>query len=144
MDLKTTVQSTGLASSFLRRDFPYVVSTVHRKERGGFYQTSILKYPASSWTTVPNEKPQMLYRIEALSQLQSVQEHVDTVRMALSEDEADWLGTKAYQDDVMNALNHSDQPNCCPQEMRWTDKRIKAVISAANINYRPGLFDRFF
>jgi len=143
MTLKTTVLSTGLSTSFPKGDFAYVVSTIHRKELGGFYQTSILKYPVSSWEAGPHHaEPQMVYRIEVLSQLQSAQEHVDTVRMALSEDEDDWLGTKAYQDEVMNALNSSDHRNVCPQEMSWTDKRIRDVISAADINYKPGLLAR--
>src|SRR5260221_11331891 len=106
MTIKTTVLSTGLSTSFPRGDFAYVVSTIHRKEYGGFYQTSVLKYPLSSWEAGPHRAvPQMVYRIEVMSQLQSAQEHVDTVRMTLSEDEDDWEGTKSYQDEVMDALS---------------------------------------
>jgi hypothetical protein len=75
-------------------------------------------------------KQLMVYRIETLSQLKSVQEHIDAVRMALSADEDDWLGTKDYQDDVMNALSTPGHQNNCPQEMNWTDKRIRDVVSA--------------
>src|SRR5258708_40057949 len=145
MTIKTTVLSTGLSTSFPKGDFAYVVSTIHRKELGGFYQTSILKYPVSSWEAGPHHaEPQMVYRIEVLSQLQSAQEHVDTVRMALSEDEDDWLGTKVYQDDVMNVLSSSDHQNDRPQEMSWTAKRIRNVLTAADISYQPGMFARLF
>jgi hypothetical protein len=136
-NLKTTVLFTGLATSFFRDGLFYVVSTLHRKELGGFYQTSVLKYSSSGGKG-------MVYRIEVMSQLQSAQEHVDTVRMALSEDEHDWEGTKAYQDEVMNASSSSDRRNDRPQEMSWTDKRIRDVVAAADINYKPGLFARFF
>ena len=144
--LKTGVLVTGIASTASKGGFAYVVSTIHRKELGGFYQTSILKHSLSSWEAGPPfAKQQMVYRIEVLSQLQSAQEHVDTVRMALSKDEDAWGGTKVYQDDVMNAAQSSlGRRSDRPQEMSWTDKRIRNVMSAAGINYRPGLFRRLF
>lgn len=145
MNLKTTVLFTGLTTSFAKAAFVYVVSTIHRKELGGFYQTSILKYSSTSWEAGPHRaQQQMVYRIEAMSQLQSAQEHADTVRMALSKDEDAWEGTKVYQDEVMNALSSSGRGNDSPQEMSWTDKRIRNVVLAANINYKPGLLNRLF
>jgi hypothetical protein len=54
--LKTTVLFTGLATSFSKGDFAYLISTVHRKERGGFYQTSIVKYHGA--------EQYMVYRID--------------------------------------------------------------------------------
>jgi hypothetical protein len=145
MDLQTTVRITGLATSFSKGDFVYLVSTIHRKELGDFYQTSVLKYSLSSWEAGPHRaEQQMVYRIEVMSQLQSAQEHVDTVMMALSEDEDDWEGTKVYQDEVMDALSSSDRQNDRQQEMRWTDKRIRDVVSVADINYKHGLFARIF
>jgi hypothetical protein len=138
------VRSTGLTTSFSKNAFVYVVSTIYRNELGGFYQTSVLKYSLSDWEAGPHRaEQQMVYRIEVLSQLQSAQEHVDTVRMALSEDEDDWEGTKNYQDEVMNKLSNSVRQNDRPQEMNWTDKRITNVVTAADINYKPGFFARF-
>ena len=67
-----------------------------------------------------------------MSQLRSVQEHIDTVKMALSKKEDAWEGTKTYQDDVINAHGRR---NYCPQEMSWTHKRIRDIVSAADINY---------
>ena len=139
LNLKTTVLSPGLATSFSTGDFVYLVSTIHRKEFGGFYQTSVFKQASPH-----RAKQQMVYRIEVMSQLQSAQEHVDTVRMALSKDEDEWEGTKVYQDEVMNALTSSNRQNDCPQEMSWTDQRIKSVVTAAGINYKPGFFARLF
>jgi hypothetical protein len=46
-DLKTTVLVTGLGTSFSKAGSVYLVSTIHRKELGGFYQTSILKCSSS-------------------------------------------------------------------------------------------------
>lgn len=143
--LKTTVRVTGLATFFSKAGSDYVVSTIYRKELGGFYQTSILKRSSANSQGGPHRaEPQVVYRIEALSQPQSVQEHIDTVRMVLSKDEGSWLGTKDYQDDVMNALSSANQRNNCPQEMSWTDQRIKDDVLAANINYKRGLFGRLF
>jgi hypothetical protein len=145
MNLKTSALNTGLSTSFSKAGFVYVVSTIHRKELGGFYQTSVLKYSSADWEAGPHQaKQQMVYRIEVLSQLQSAQEHVDTVRMALSKDESAWEGTKVYQDEVMNTLSSSGRRNDRPQEMSWTDRRISNVISDANINYKSGLFGRLF
>jgi hypothetical protein len=130
---KTTVLFTGLATSFSKGEFAYVVSTIHRKEFGGFYQTSILKYPGG----------QMVYRVEVSSQLQSAQEHIDAVRMALSKPEGAWLGTKDYQDELMNKLlSNADSRTERPKEMSWRDENITALIAAANINYKPGLLSR--
>jgi hypothetical protein len=144
-NLKTGVLNTGLATSFSRGGFVYLVSTIYRKEVGGFYQTSILKHSLSGWKAGPPfAEQQMVYRIEVLSQLQSAQEHIDTVQMALSKDEDAWQGTKVYQDDVMNAVSSSGHGMDHPQEMSWTDKRIRNVIAAAGINYKPGLFRRLF
>src|SRR5258708_27067725 len=145
MNLKTTARYTGLATSFSKGAFVYLVSTIHRKELGGFYQTSVLKYRLSDWEAGPHRaEQQMVYRIEIMSQLQSAQEHVDTVKMALSEDEDDWEGTKVYQDDVVNVLSSSDHQNDRPQEMSWTAKRIRNVLTAADISYQPGMFARLF
>jgi hypothetical protein len=145
MDLRTTLRATGLATSFSKAGFIYVVSTVHRRELGGFYQTSILKYSQSDWQAGPSQAtPHMVYRIETLSQLQSVQEHFDTVRMALSKSEDAWEGTKAHQDHVMNMLSAGDNGNDRSLEIRWTDKKIKKLLWAANVNYKRGLFARLF
>jgi hypothetical protein len=79
-----------------------------------------------------------------MSQLQSAQEHVDTVRMALSKDEDRWEGTKIYQDKVMSALSCSHPQNDRPKEMSWTDQRITSVVTAADVNYKPGFLARLF
>jgi hypothetical protein len=143
MELKTTVGSTGLTTSFSKAGFVYAVSTVYRNDLGGLYQTGILKYSSTDWAAGPHRaKQQMVYRIEVMSQLQSAQEHVDTVRMALSKAEDDWEGTKDYQDEAMNASSISNRGNARPQEMSWCDKRIRNVVTAAGINYKPGLFAR--
>jgi hypothetical protein len=140
IDLKTTVMFTGLATSFLNDAFVYVVSTIYRKDLGGLYQTSILKYqsPRSGF------RPDVVYRIEVASQLKSVREHIDTVRMALTNPENTWEGTKDYQDDLMNEFSSESNRQERPREMSWTDKRIKMLIMAANINYEPGFFSRLF
>ena len=54
----------------------------------------------------------------------------------------DWEGTKVYQDEAMNTNSH--RQNDCPQKMSWTDQRIKSVVTAAGINYKPGFFSRLF
>jgi hypothetical protein len=136
---ETTVGPWGIATNFSRAGFVYVVSTVHRKEFGGFYQTIILKHSSADWRAGHLANRQTVYRIEVMSQLQSVQEHIDTVRMALSKSEDAWHGTKAYQDDVMNA---DGRRNECPQEMPWKDKSIRDIVLAADIIYKPGLFAR--
>jgi predicted Zn-dependent protease with MMP-like domain len=128
----TALAPTGLSTRFSRAGFVYVVSTAHVKDFGGFYQTAILKYSSTDWEAGHLADRQFVYRIEVLSQLRSVQEHIDTVRMAVSKNEDAWEGTKAYQDDVINAHGRR---NDCPQEMSWTDKRISDIVSAANINY---------
>ena len=140
IDLKTTVMFTGLATSFLNDAFVYVVSTIYRKELGGLYQTSILKYesPRSGF------QPDVVYRIEVASQLKSVREHIDTVRMALTNPENTWEGTKDYQNDLMKDFSSENNRQTRPLEMSWTDKRIKMLIMAANINYEPGFFSRLF
>src|SRR5260370_21043358 len=117
MELKTTVRRTGLTTSLSKGEFVYIVSTIHRKEFGGFYQTSVSKCEKHEWNVIkPPSQLEMVYRIEVMSQLEAVQEHIDTVRMALSKDEDAWEGTKVYQDDVMNALSGSRR-NRHPQEM---------------------------
>jgi hypothetical protein len=141
IDLKTTVMFTGLATSFSHDAFVYVVSTMYRRELGGLYQTSILKYQSPRSGFQP-DAGQMVYRIEVASQLKSAQEHIDTVRMALTNPENTWEGTKDYQDDLMNEFSGEDYGPAL--EMSWTDKRIKALILAANINYEPGFFSRLF
>jgi len=83
-DMKTTVLFTGLATSLSKDGVTYTISTIHRKEFGGLYQTSILRHPEG----------RIVYRIEVGSQLQSAQEHIDAVRIALSKPESAWLGTK--------------------------------------------------
>lgn len=140
-DLITTVGLWGLATRFSKAGFVYVVSTVHRREFGGFYQTMIFKHSSTDWRSGRLTNKQTIYRIEVMSQLQSVHEHIDTVRMALSQNEAAWEGTKAYQDEVINAHGRRNE---CPQEMRWGDKRIRNLISAAGIKYKPGLVASLF
>ncbi len=134
-NLKTTVLFTGIATSFLKDSFVYVVSTVYRSELGGLYQTSILKRQSIG-------TGQMVYRIEVASQVKSAQEHIEAVRMALANPENTWNGTKDYQDDLMNEFSVGSYQR--PQEMSWTDERIKVLIRAANINYQPGLISRLF
>ncbi len=143
IDLKTTVMFTGLATSFLNDAFVYVVSTIYRKELGGLYQTSILKYQSPRSGFRP-DAGQMVYRIEVASQLKSVREHIDAVRMALTNPENTWEGTKDYQNDLMNEFSGESNRQTRPLEMSWTDKRIKMLILAANINYEPGFFGRLF
>ena len=145
MKLRTTVALTGLATSFCKDGGTYTVSTIHRNEFCGFYQTSILKRPRRSarLMEVLMNPAQMVYRIEALSQMACVQEHIDTVRMALSVPESGWLGTKPNQDDVMNETCLGGQRER-PKEMPWTDERIKRLIFAANIGYEPGILSRVF
>ena len=128
----TALAPTGLSTRFSRAGFVYVVSTAHVKDFGGFYQTAILKYSSTDWEAGHLANRQFVYRIEVMSQLRSVQEHIDTVKMALSKKEDAWEGTKAYQDDVIKAHGRR---NYCPQEMSWTDKRIRDIVSAADINY---------
>ena len=128
----TALAPTGLSTRFSRAGFVYVVSTAHVKDFGGFYQTAILKYSSTNWEAGHLANRQFVYRIEVMSQLRSVQEHIDTVKMALSKKEDAWEGTKTYQDDVINAHGRR---NYCPQEMSWTDKRIRDIVSAADINY---------
>ena len=53
-----------------------------------------------------------------MSQLQAVQEHIDTVRMALSKDEDAWDGTKVYQDNEMNALLEGRRQDSARDEAR--------------------------
>ena len=130
MKMKTTVLRTGLATSLAKDGLVYTVSTVHRTEFGGYCQTAILRHP----------EMQMVYRIEVESQLGAAEEHIDTVRMALSKPESDWCGTKDYQDNLMNELCAGlnlglDRPP--KQEMSWTDERIACQMRAANIQYRP-------
>jgi hypothetical protein len=143
IDLKTTVMFTGLATSFLNDAFFYVVSTIYRNDLGGLYQTSILKYqsPRSGFRPDAGE---MVYRIEVASQLKSVREHIDTIRMALTNPENTWERTKDYQDDLMNEFSIESNRQERPREMSWTDKRIKMLVMAANINYEPGFFGRLF
>jgi hypothetical protein len=143
IDLKTTVMFTGLATSFSNDAFVYVVSTIYRKELGGLYQTSILKYQSPRSGFRPGAG-QMVYRIEVASQLKSVREHIDTVRMALTNPENSWEGTKDYQNDLMNEFSGESNRQAPPLEMPWTDKRTKMLIMAANINYEPGLLSRLF
>jgi len=74
---------------------------------------------------------QMVYRIEVKSQLGAAEEHIDTVRMALSKPESDWCGTKDYQDNLMNELCAGlnlglDRPP--KQEMSWTDNGTVADV----------------
>jgi len=140
--LRTTVTVTGLATSFLNDEASYIVSTVYRKELGGLYQTSIFKYRSPG--SFQPEAVEMVYRIENASQLLSVGEHVDAVRMALTNPESDWERTKDYQDDLMNGFPGESSCRPRPQEMPWTDKRITSRIIAANINYKPGFFSRLF
>jgi hypothetical protein len=134
MKMKTTLTHTGLATSFSKKgDLAYVVSTIHRNEFGGFYQTSILTHP----------EMEMVYRIEAGSQMQAVHEHIDAVRMALGKPESAWRGTKDYEDDLMNELPYGSGEEH-PIQMSWRDKKIRDVVQAANIGYvepgKPGLF----
>jgi len=151
MDLRTTISSTGLATSLFTDDFVYLISTLYKRKLGGFYQTTIVKYPRTDWQQGRNwAQQQIVYRIEVLSQLQSVQEHIDTVKMVLSKDEADWPGTKDYQDDAAKALSARGQPGWPtlprkerrPQEMSWTDEGIRDMFLAGEINYKPGFFTR--
>ena len=44
----------------------------------------------------------------------------------------------------MNALTSSHRQNDYPQEMSWTDQRIKSAVTAAGINYKLGFFARLF
>lgn len=143
-DIVTTLGPKGLATRFSRAGFVYVISTAYQKEFRGFYQTVILKHSSTDWEAGHLSNRQMVYRIEVLSQLQSVQEHVDTVTMALSKNENAWQETKAYQDDVINAHVRREAEGLPgrwrTQEMSWTDKRIRDIVSAADINYdRRGL-----
>ena len=133
----------AVAVSFLMNAVVYVVSTIYRKEIGGLYQTSILKYQPPR-SPSPRDAGEMVYRIEVASQLKSVQEHIDTVRMALTNPESTWQGTKDYQDDLMNEFSGESYGRTRPLEMSWTDKGIKSLIMAANINYEPGFFSRIF
>jgi TPR repeat protein len=141
LKMKTTVSFAGLATSFSKDGAIYTVSTIHRKEFGGFYQTSILRPPLSGhdlWSP-----GRMLYRIEVLSQLQSAQEHIDAVRMALSKPESTWVETKDYQDNLMNELSGGGSRGRS-KEMAWTDRKITDLIFAADIGYQPGVLSRFF
>jgi hypothetical protein len=141
-DLRTTVKLTGLATSFFIGPVPYMVSTIYRNDIGGLYQTSILKYPSPALAFRPGSA-EMVYRIEIASQLNSVREHIDTVKMALAKPENTWEGTKDYQDNLMNTLSIESHETRLP-EMSWTDKRIKTLIMAANINYELGFLSRLF
>jgi hypothetical protein len=139
IDLKTTVMFTGLATSLLSDAFVYTVSTIYRKDLGGLYQTSIFKHQSPR-----SGAGEMVYRIEVASQLKSVREHIDTVRMALTNPEYAWEGTKDYQNELMNKFSGESYGQTRPLEMSWTDKRIKMLIMAANINYEPGFISRLF
>jgi hypothetical protein len=134
----TTASSSGISTSLQKDGFAYVVSTVRRKIAGSFYQTAIMKMPPDVWKKFAHRgrEQEMVYRIEVTSQLDAVREHIDTVHMAVSNPEHVWLGTKAYQDDIMNDMSLGVRYPTLRLEMAWTDKRIVKMISDAGINYK--------
>jgi hypothetical protein len=96
----------------------------------------ILKCSSIDWQAGDFAKQQVIYRIEVMSQLRSVREHVDTVRMALSKNENAWEGTKVYQDEVMMNAQHGRRSDR-PQEMRWTDKKIISYLEKVGLHPVP-------